>query len=222
MGVIELGDERRYFLAKGDGRGIHHVGAPGLDQVLVVRGQFGQPIGQFGDGRQQVLLHGLGRGNVHGRGEAVVGALRAVDMVVGVHRHLAAAPLAGQFVGAPGNDFVDVHVALGATAGLPDDERELFVVLAIEHFVGGLFDQPRDIRRQVSVAVVDPCGGFFDQGQGMQYRQWHPFLADRKIDQRALRLGTPVGLVGNFHLAKAVSFDTAHPALTPLWSEFAV
>ncbi|MCY1383481.1 hypothetical protein D9M69_716100 [compost metagenome] len=32
FGVIELGDERREFLAKGDRRGIHHVGAAGLDQ----------------------------------------------------------------------------------------------------------------------------------------------------------------------------------------------
>ncbi|MNJ20851.1 hypothetical protein D3C77_151930 [compost metagenome] len=222
LGVVELGDISREFLAEGDRRGIHHMGAAGFHQVLMAHCQFGQPRRQLDDRRQQLVLYRLGSRDVHGGGEAVVGALRAVDVIVGVHWRFAATALAGQFVGPTGDHFVDVHVALSATAGLPDDEWKLVVQLPVEHFVGGLFDQSGDIRRKVSVAVVDPGCGFFDQCQGMQNRQRHALLADGKVDQRALRLGTPVGLVRNFDLPQAVSFDTAHAALTPLWSEFAV
>ncbi|MNT74691.1 hypothetical protein D3C72_2135320 [compost metagenome] len=51
FGVVELGDERRDFLAKGDRRGVHHVGAAGLDQVLMARRQFCEPRRQLGDCR---------------------------------------------------------------------------------------------------------------------------------------------------------------------------
>ncbi|PNG62149.1 hypothetical protein TI06_23735, partial [Vibrio vulnificus] len=37
LGVVELGDEGREFLAEGDRRGVHQVGAPGLDQAGVPR-----------------------------------------------------------------------------------------------------------------------------------------------------------------------------------------
>ncbi|MNZ88870.1 hypothetical protein D3C78_1077720 [compost metagenome] len=168
------------------------------------------------------MLDGLGGSDVHGGGEAIVGALRAIDMVVWVYRNLAATALAGQLVGAPGNHFIDIHIALGAAASLPDDEWKLVIELAVEHFIGSLLDQPGNVGRQVAVAVVDACGGFFDHRQGMQNGQGHAFLADGEVDQRALRLGTPIGLLRNFDLAQAVSFDTAHTALTPLWSEFAV
>ncbi|MNM87557.1 hypothetical protein D3C81_997430 [compost metagenome] len=183
LGVVELRHVGREFLAEGDRRGIHHVGAAGLDQVLVTRRKLRQPRRQLGDGRQQLVLDRLDGSDVHGGREAVVGTLRAVDMIVGVHRILAAPAFTGQFVGAPGDHFIDVHVALGTTAGLPDDEWKLIIQLAIEHLVGGLFDQPGDVRRQVSVAVVDPCSGFFDHRQGVQDSQWHALLADGKVDQ---------------------------------------
>ena len=85
-------------------------------------------------------------------------------------------------------------------------------MLAVEHFVGGLFDQAGDVGGQVAVAVVDPCRGFLDQRQGVQYRQRHAFVADGEVDQRALRLSAPVGLIRDFNLAQAVGFDTAHHA----------
>jgi len=43
-------------------------------------------------------------------------------------------------------------------------------MLAGEHFIGGLLDQAGDVGGQVAVAVVDPCGGFLDQRQGVQHR----------------------------------------------------
>ncbi len=212
LGIVELRDERRHFLAEGDRRGVHHVGTPGLDQVLVPRAQLGQAGGQLGDRRQQLLVHGLGGGDVHGGREAVVGALRAVDVIVRVHGRLAAATLPGQFVGPPGDHLVDVHVALGAAAGLPDHQWELRVVVACQHFVRRLFDQPGQVGRQVAVAIVDPCGGLLDQRQGVHHLDRHALLTDGEVDQRALRLRPPVGLLRNFDRSQAVSFGTAHAA----------
>ncbi|KWV85274.1 hypothetical protein PFLmoz3_05218 [Pseudomonas fluorescens] len=210
LGVIELGDKRRKFLAEGDRCGIHHVGTAGLDQLHMPRGQFCQPTGQGGDCRQQLLVHRLHRSNAHGGGEAVVGTLGTVDVIVGVHRALAAAVVAGQFVGAASDHFVGVHVALGATAGLPDHQRELVVMLAVQDFVGSLLDQAGNIGRQVAVAVVDPRRGLLDQGQGMQYRQRHALLANREIDQRTLGLRAPIGVIRDLYFPQAVGFDTAH------------
>lgn len=210
LGVVELGDEGREFLAEGDRRGVHQVGAPGLDQAGVPRRLFGETAGKLGDGRQQLFVHGLGGGDVHGGGEAVVGTLRAVDVVVGMHRRLAAARIAGQFVGAAGDHLVDVHVGLGAAAGLPDHQREVFVVAACEDLVGGLFNQPGDFRRQFAEVVVDPRGGFLDQRQGVDHGERHALAADGEVLQRALGLGAPVGVVGHLDGAQAIGFGPAH------------
>ena len=87
-------------------------------------------------------------------------------------------------------------------------------MLAVEHFVGGLFDQARDVGGQVTVAVVDPCGSLLDQGQGMQHRQGHALLANGEIHQRALGLGAPVGVIRDSDVPQTVGFDTAHRALS--------
>jgi hypothetical protein len=157
-----------------------------------------------------LFVHGLGGGDVHGGGEAVVGTLRAVDVVVGMHRRLAAARIAGQFVGAAGDHLVDVHVGLGAAAGLPDHQREVLVVAACEDLVGGLFDQPGDFRRQFAEVVVDPRGGFLDQRQGVDHGERHALAADGEVLQRALGLGAPVGVVGHLYGAQAIGFGPAH------------
>ncbi|MCY1543923.1 hypothetical protein D9M68_797630 [compost metagenome] len=186
------------------------MGAAGFHQLAVARGLFGQAAGQLGQRRQQVMLHGTGGGDVHGGGEAVVGALRAVDVIVGVHWALAAARPSGQLVGAAGDHFVDVHVALRAAAGLPDHQGELRVVLAGQHLVGGLFDQAGDVLWQVANAVIDPRRGFLDQCQGMQHGQWHALFANGEIDQRALGLCSPISIFRDFDRAQAIGFGAAH------------
>ncbi|MCY1173930.1 hypothetical protein D9M73_141130 [compost metagenome] len=143
------------------------MGAAGLDQLHMASSQLGQAAGQFADRRQQVLLHRLHGRDVHGSGETVVGTLGAIDVIVGVHGGLAATGVASQLVGATGDHFVDVHVALGATAGLPDHQRKLVIMVAGEHLVCGLLDQTGDIGGQVAVAIIDPRRGFLDQRQGM-------------------------------------------------------
>jgi hypothetical protein len=77
------------------------------------------------------------RGNVHRRGEHVVGRLAEIDVVVGMQQALRAALAAEQLGGAVGQHLVGVHVRLRAGARLPDHQRELLVVPAREHLVGG-------------------------------------------------------------------------------------
>jgi hypothetical protein len=60
-------------------------------------------------------------GDVHGRGEGVVGALGLVDMVVGMDRALGPESSAHDLDGAIGDHLVRVHVALSTRSGLPND-----------------------------------------------------------------------------------------------------
>ena len=149
---------------------------------------------------------------MHGGGEAVVGALRRVDVVIGVHRPFAAAALAGQLVGAAGDHLVDVHVALRAAAGLPDPQGELRVMLAGENLIGDLFDQLADLGAEAAVALVDAGGGFFDQAQGVNHRQRHDLLTAGEIAQGALGLGAPVRLGRDLDRPEAVGFNPVHGA----------
>ena len=64
-------------------------------------------------------------------------------MKSGMNGLLGAERSAGQLDGPVGDDLVDVHVRLGAAAGLPDAEGEVVVELALRHFRGGLGDPTR-------------------------------------------------------------------------------
>ncbi len=56
---------------------------------------------------------------------------------------LAAALAAEHLVGAVGDHLVEVHVGLGAGAGLPDHQREMIVELAVDHLLRGADDRSR-------------------------------------------------------------------------------
>ena len=78
---------------------------------------------------------------MHGGGKGIVGALRFVDVVVGVNRFFAPHHAAGNFDSPVADHLVDVHVGLGARAGLPNDQREMVVQLSRDNFVSDLSDQ---------------------------------------------------------------------------------
>ena len=58
-------------------------------------------------------------------------------MVVGMDGLLAAQLAAEGFDRPVGDHLVDVHVGLGAGAGLPDPQGELAIELALGHPIGG-------------------------------------------------------------------------------------
>ena len=90
--------------------------------------------------RQELVMQLLDRGDVHGGREGVVGRLAAVDVVVRMHRRLAAERRAEQLIGPIGDHLVGVHVGLGAGAGLPDHQREMLGQRAVRHLLGGARD----------------------------------------------------------------------------------
>ena len=117
------------------------MGASDLDDIAEFFGLGRNGVVHRLDSGNQGVLHPLRGRDVHGGGERVVGGLRHVDVVIGMNRLLRSQFAARQFDGAVGDDLVDVHVGLGAAAGLPDTQRELVVEFAGDDFVGRLHDE---------------------------------------------------------------------------------
>src|SRR5712691_7280705 len=145
-----------------------------------------------------------GGGDVHGRGEGVVGGLRHVDVVVGMNGLLAAHHAAGDLDGAVANHLVDVHVGLRAAAGLPDAQREIAVEFSGDDFVGGLHDELALFEREFSQVLIHQRAGFFQDAEGANELGRHDVFADGEMDERPRGLRAPVTVGGDFHLAHAV------------------
>ena len=80
---------------------------------------------------------------------------------------------ASSLVGAAGDDLVDVHVGLGAAAGLPDDEREL-VVAACRRRLRAAADSMASARVGIkAMMAVHPRSGLLDEAEGVDERQRH-------------------------------------------------
>ena len=165
-----------------------------------------QRVAQFFHRGQQAARGFRGGGDVHGGGKGVVGGLRHVDVVVGMNGLLAAHFAAGDFDGAVGDDFVDVHVGLRAAAGLPDAQREMIVELAGNDFVGGLGDELGFFVGEFAEILIDEGGGFFEDAEGANQFGRHGVFADGEMDQGAGGLRAVVAVGWDFHLAHAVGF----------------
>lgn len=144
---VKLGNIARELLSQGEGSSILQVRTSNLDDLLgfkVVHLCL-KTCSKAVESRQQITLKLENGGDVHDGGESVVGGGASVDVVVGVDGRLGAHVAAEDLNGTVGDDFVGVHVGLGARAGLPDDEREVVKELAIGNFLGGLLDGLSDL-----------------------------------------------------------------------------
>mmetsp|Transcript_14097 Transcript_14097/g.42519 ORF Transcript_14097/g.42519 Transcript_14097/m.42519 type:complete len:557 (-) Transcript_14097:154-1824(-) len=128
-----LGGVATELMAQSERSGIHGVSAPNLDDVLELLCLPVQCLLQMLKARQQTAVDFLHGSNVHHSGEGVVGALALIHMVIWVHHGLVAKLAAQDLHGAVGNDLIGIHVALGAAAGLPDDQGEVVQQLSIGH-----------------------------------------------------------------------------------------
>jgi len=99
--------------------------AADLDNLVECLSLLVQGISEVLQGREKHLLDVENGGDMHDGWEGIVGASGHVDVVVGVDWLLAAHLSAEDLDCSVGDDFVGVHVGLGAGAGLPDDEREV-------------------------------------------------------------------------------------------------
>ncbi|MNQ75696.1 hypothetical protein D3C85_905000 [compost metagenome] len=189
--LLELGDPAGELLAQGEGGGVLQVGAANLDDVIEGGGLAGERALERDQGRQQLARDGGDGRQVHGAGEDVVARLALVHLVVGVHQPRLPARAAEQLAGAVRQHLVEVHVGLGAGAGLPDHQRKLGVVLATQHLVGGGHDGLGLACGEQPLGVVDPGAGGLDAGEGVDELKRLALTRDVEVVQGALGLGAP-------------------------------
>ena len=120
----------------------------------------------------------------------VVGALAAVDVVVGVDR-AAVAQAPGREVG---DDLVHVRVGRRAGAGLVDVDRELLVVVAVGDRGGRRRDGAGDVRWQQVQVAVRLRGGHLDQRQGTDEAAREALAGDREVEDGSLGRGAIQGV----------------------------
>ena len=144
---VELCNIAREFLGQGQRCRILQMRPSDLDDVLglEVVHLLLQGIAEGLNGWQKRTLELEHGGNVHNGREGVVGRGGAVDVVVGVDWLLGAHGSAEDLNGSVGNDFVGVHVGLGAGTGLPDNQREVVEQLEVGHLGGSLLNGLSDL-----------------------------------------------------------------------------
>ncbi len=205
---LHLGRVARELLAEGQRGRVLGMGAADLDDVRERRGLGLECVLEMGQAGNQAILE-LDRGrDVHRRGEGVIRRLAAIDMVVGMHRRLVAGLAAENLVRAVRDHLVGVHVRLGAGSRLPDDEREVVVELAVDHFLRRRDDGVGDVFLKLAERQVGAGGGLFLDSQGAHEGCRHAVVADGEILDAALGLGAPVLVGRDGHLAHRVAFNT--------------
>ena len=112
-------------------------------------------------------------------------------MVIGMDRLLAPERLTGDLRATVRDHLVDVHVELGAAAGHPDVERELFVVLTVKDLVADTNDQILLGVTEPAGLVVDQRGGLLDDRIGGDHLPGDEVVADTEMLQGPLRLRPP-------------------------------
>ena len=142
-------------------------------------------------GGQQFVGQRIHRRQVHRSRKDVVARLALVHVVVGVHQAAFPTRATEQFTRPVGQYLVDVHVGLGARAGLPDHQRKLLFMRASHHFIASRHDGRGAGGIQQTQAVVHIRAGTLDLGQRPDEFRGHAFARDGKVLQRALGLRPP-------------------------------
>ena len=181
--------------------------APDLDDVRECAAAILDRVQQALEGGNEAAVDLFGRGDVHDRREGVVGALAAIDVIVGMDRVLGAKRPAQDLDRPVGDHLVGVHVGLGSRTGLPDHQREVVVEASFDDLVGGPDDGVGDARVELSQRLVDECGRLLLDSKRADHRLRHGLGADGEVLETALGLGAPVPVRGNRDLAQAVVFD---------------
>ena len=203
------------FLADGQRHRILEMRAADLHDV---RPAIRLPLDRLGELRrlrQQQRVDRLERGDVHCRREGVVRGLAHVDVVIGPDRMLAAERAAQQLDRAVRDHLVDVHVRLGAGAGLPNKQRVVRVERAGDGLVGGAQDGVALPVGQPAGRGVDQRAGLLDHAIGVVDGLRHEVAADVEMQQRTLGLRTPVAVGRNLHVAHGIEFPARAGGIEP-------
>ena len=108
------------FLREGDRDGVLQMGATDGHDPFALLFDAAEGVDHLRERGFELFRQGEIGGDVQGGREGVIGALRAVDVVVRVQE-----PLSRDLVAPIRDHFVEVHVGLGAAARLPYREREM-------------------------------------------------------------------------------------------------
>ncbi|KAI1693228.1 hypothetical protein DdX_20780 [Ditylenchus destructor] len=183
------------------------LGAADLEDVLELQrlglegaAQRSHRFEQPADGEPQCQAH---RGGVH-----VVGALRGVDVVVGVEHVVARLLVAQLFQREVADDLVGIHVGRGACAALDHVDHELVEQLALDDVVAGQDDGRGAVAVDGAEVGVGAGGGLLHVGQ-RAHQVGHGRDAgagDGEVLDRARRVHAPVGDGGDLLLAEEVVF----------------
>ena len=196
------------FLPQTDGGGVLEVGAPDLDDLVEFVGfGFQNPV-QVLQGHQQIALDRFQSGQVHGGGNHVVAGLPHVDVVVGMHGMAIADFPAQEFVGAIGKHLIGVHVGGGSRTGLEDVHHKLVIQLTFHHLFGGFFDSVRQGAVQLAKFFVGAGRRQLQHAQGPDIAARESEIADRKIFNSALSLGSPISRIRDSHFPHGVLLNT--------------
>ena len=148
------------------------------------------------------------RGDVHGGGKGVVGALAPVDVIVGMNGLLGTHLAAGQLNRPIGDDLVRVHIRLGAGAGLKHDQGKMIVELAGDHLVRGPDNQINLLLGKLAEFTVGQSRPLLeyperpDNGPGKA----KPLHANREVVARAFGLSAPIAVCGYLNGSHAIRF----------------
>ncbi len=185
-------------MAEADRSGILQVGAAHHDDRFETHGRIGQRVAQPLESWVEGVLDPVDNRQVDDGGNDVVAGLPAVDVIVGMHRFAAATAAAGEFVGAPRDDLVGVHVGLGAAAGLEHHQGKLRVKPALLHLPGSAHQRGEYVGVEVELAQlrVDLSRGGLEQPEGRDDRpppdEGRP--PDVEVFEAALGLRAPIAL----------------------------
>ena len=207
--VVQLLHIGRKFLAQAQRRGIHKMRPPCFDQTRKFFGLGIQSLAKRINGRQRTIRYRRINRDMHGRWKGVVGALRAVHIVVGVQefgriRQETPAPNMGPVR----NHLVHIHVGLGPAPGLPNHQGKFAVQGPRDDFIADFGNGIPLFDLQNPQFVVGVGGRLFENPKRMDDFQRHATLGTNfEIIARALCLGAPITVDGHLDLAHGVFFD---------------
>ena len=121
-----------------------------------------------------------------------------------MNRLLGAEFAAEHLVRAVGDHLIEVHVGLRAGAGLPHDQREVIVELALDHFARGAGDGPGSARVDQAEFAIGLRRRQFDDAECVHDLDRHAIAADPEVLPRAFGLGAPIAIGGDVDRTEAV------------------
>jgi hypothetical protein len=157
------------------------VRAPRLDDAIELLGFIMQLGGETVDLAGQ-LIQPPQAAQPDGGWNGIVGALRHVDVVIGMDRLLGLIqPMAQDLVGAVGDDLVGVHVVAGACPGLEGIDHELVIPATVDNFLRRLDDGFAPFWFKQAEVHVDYGRGLLDNRHAPYESAIRPHAADRKV-----------------------------------------